>query len=274
MLTDSTPNEYIGIDSLPKEFNFAMALTFDRLHHGYRPFTGTSFAGSVMPLFTAFSVKRNWLACYYHYCCKSILRIYKLDTRRLSAECLVDPIFNTDCAAPPLYSSEDGTRLVIVSAGKRHIFDTTTGQWSQENHAVPTKDPIADKIRDSYYSAIKKWLPRETRKYKKSPLIKRIVKAVLLLVVLPISGKIVNTGYPSGKERIENIPVKRIGDYYLTVDTDRNIVCVFNEDGELLCADQFNFSISSADRADDTLYVLPENIGDLVSEKFTKSIPE
>jgi hypothetical protein len=105
-------------------------------------------------------------------------------------------------------------------------------------------------------------------------LIKRIVKAVLLLVVLPISGKIVNTGYPSGKERIENIPVKRIGDYYLTVDTDRNIVCVFNEDGELLCADQFNFSISSADIADDTLYVLPENIGDLVSEKFTKSIPE
>lgn len=261
-------------ESVFKKYGEMLSLYTDAVHWGDRVLSDNTEniinIGSTAPLLSTFSLRRNWLACYYHYCSKSILRIYTLDTRRLIIESTVGPVFAKDSIYMPLRASEDGKNIILVSAGKGRVFDMATKRWTRESAAQQEKDDKTKcMIRSKYYNSIEKWLPKDITKVKKR-MLGGIASDILFDILIPIFGKINKTDYKTRRKRAEKLSVRRIGQYYAIVDTDYNIVCVYDAEGKLLCSEQFGFSIAAADIIGETLYVLPENLGNVITKKFTQ----
>ena len=221
-------------------------------YHGNLPFAqsgSNAHFGEKKPLFACMSVKRDWLACYYYHRNVARIRLFRLSTRELRAECRVPPIFPDDAQTNPFYA-EGESAVILRSRSVPHRWDLQTGRWTHGtkerrrsltgNHAsgirwtLPKLDPIDIFLRAQMFLL----LPGAWRRHLRQ-----------------ISGTDDGDLFP---------PFTLTGERYVwEVDRMRRIIRLFSRDGAPLCCAGVDFAILTAALDGDTLYALPVDGTDL-----------
>ena len=215
----------------------------------FAPSGSNAHFGNQNPIFACMSVKRNWLACYYYRRNIARVRLFRLSTRELLAECRVPPIFPEDAQRNPFYAEGEGA-VILRSRGIAHRWDLQTGRWTHGkkecrrsltgNHAsgirwmLPRLDPVDFFMRAQMFFL----LPGAWRRHLRQ-----------------ISGTDDGDVFP---------PFTLTGERYIWgVDRMRRIIRLLSRDGAPLCCAGVDFAILTAALDGDTLYALPMDGTDL-----------
>ena len=220
----------------------------------FAPSGSNAHIGNQSPLFACMSFKRDWLACYYYRRNVARVRLFRLGTRELIAECRVPPVFPDDAASDPFYA--DGESAVVLrSRGVTHRWDLNTGRWTRESKK--SRRFLTGNHGNGESGNIRWKIP------KLDPL--DVFMRVQMFFLLPGAWRL-------HMRRISGIddgdifpPFKLTGERYVwEVDRTRRIIRLLSRDGEkTLCCCGVEFPILTAALDGDTLYALPGNGTDL-----------
>ncbi len=225
------------------------------------------------PLYAAFSVQRGWAAFYYRYQSKSIVVIGSLSDGRQLCWYETDPIYWRDTDKPVFYADRDGEVLVLLSGKKRHIWNSTTQQWSierKDSRALRPPKPVERVLHTEYGTKLAlilsnlESLPLLPKRQKGEPLHHYLLSFLVdiagigffVLILLPL---IVLIGRgprhilsgpmdrKRGLRRLKNLRIQHSQGLYWSLDVENRIFTLCNQAGEVLCREQFPFAILSGD---------------------------
>mgnify|MGYP001064545181 CR=1 FL=1 len=224
-----------------------------------------SVLGSRQPMYAAFSMQNNRLACYYYYLNKGIIRLFQLNDRELLAESTVDPIFWNDSAERPLYFNAEGSKLILISRGRQHIWDMKSLKWSHQSKTT-TKGQIefVHYLQQKYTSCIEPWLPSiERASSRRVPLYRVLRKAVLILLSPLIRSSQINRDYAMLiRKRIQQIPVVKNDCFWWILDCYHSMIHVCDKNGHWLCHEQLSEEFFDFNLIGDNVYLLPVSLSE------------
>lgn len=259
------PGASVPLASYSRNYNLAemrrdIQMTTAILEPTYRgnlpfaPSGSNAHIGNQSPLFACMSFKRDWLACYYYRRNVARVRLFRLGTQELLAECRVPPIFPDDAASDPFYA-EGESAVVLRSRGVTHRWDLNTGSWTHESKK--SRRLLTGNHGNGENGKIRWKIP------KLDPL--DVFMRVQMFFLIPGAWRL-------HMRRISGIddgdifpPFKLTGERYVwEVDRTRRIIRLLSRDGEkTLCCCGVEFPILTAALDGDTLYALPGNGTDL-----------
>ncbi len=225
-----------------------------------------SILGSRRPLYAAFSIKGDRLACYYYYLNQGIIRLFRLDGRELLAESTVDPVFWNDSVGRPIYFNEDGSVLVLISRGKRHFWRMDTLKWV--HHGKRPADSYTEmkvNLKEKYFNTVKTLLPvGNSKKFMTNINIGKIVRKVMLLAFSPLvcSKNIDRDNDMLLCESMRQVSVVESGGFWWIVDRHHSMIHVCDQEGHWVCHEQLHEEIFDFNVIGCTVYVLPIDLSD------------
>lgn len=232
------------------------------------PVYANSVLGSRRPVFAAFSIKSDRLACYYYYLNQGVIRLFRLNDRELLAESTVDPVFWNDSIGRSIYFSEDGSALYLISRGKRHCWMMDSLKWKHnitwyENSELENVHNLQDK----YFNSMKPWLPSERNgvaQYNKS--IRSLLRKMILLLTAPIicSRQMERDKDMFLRQRMRQIPVVKSGGFWWIVDCHHSMIHVCDQDGCWICHEQLQEELFDFNVIDHTIYILPMDLSEVL----------
>ena len=224
-----------------------------------------SVLGSRQPMYAAFSIKNNRLACYYYYLNKGFIRLFQLNDRKLLAESTVEPIFWNDSVKRPLYFNADGSELILISRGRQHIWNMNTLKWNHQSKII-INDQIefAHYLQQKYASCIEPWLPSiERTTARKSPLYRILHKTVLILISPLIRSSQINRDFAIlMRKRIQQIPIVKNDCFWWILDGYHSMIHVCDKNGQWLCHEQLSEEFFDFNLIDHNVYLLPVNLSE------------
>ena len=230
-------------------------------YHGNLPFApsgSNAHLGGKKPLFACMSVKRDWLACYYYLRNVARVRLLRLSTRELLAECRVPPIFPDDAITDPFYA--DGESAVILrSRGVLRRWDLDTGRWTrkkEKGRRFRTGNRGNDGLSEREKGKIRWKLPKfDPMDY---------FMRALMFFLLPGAWRR-HLRQISGTDDGDRFPAFTLtGERYVwEADRARRMIRLLSRDDKPLCSSGVDFAILTAALDGDTLYALPADGSDL-----------
>lgn len=225
----------------------------------FAPSGSNAHLGNQSPVFACMSVKRDWLACYYYHHNVARIRLLRLSTREILAECRVPPIFPDDAASDPFYAEGDSV-IVLRSRGVPHKWDLNTGRWthgSKKNRRLLTGGHESDGLSRRESGRIRWSVPRL------DPL--DFFMRAQMFFLLPGAWRH-HMRQISGTDNGDSFPPFTLrGERYVwEIDRMRRVIRLLSGDGEkTLCCSGADFAILTAAVDGDTLYALPADGSDL-----------
>jgi len=228
-------------------------------------YTG-SVLGSRRPIYAAFSMAGNRLACYYYYLNQGVIRLFRLNDRKLLAESKVDPIFWNDTVGRPIYFDEDGRVLVLNSRSKRHLWKMDSLKW--EHNVKTTADSqtgFAHELQEKYFRCVKPWLPVGNSgivQHKKGIL--EIMRQIIMLVLLPFtcSQQLDRDKDMLLCQSMRQVPVVESGGFWWILDCYHGMVHVCDQNGCWVCHEQLREELFDFNVIGRKIYVLPTDLSD------------
>lgn len=232
-----------------------------------------SNADEHLPVLAAFSVRNNWIAYYYNRHNHAIVRLFRLDTQELIATEYVDPVFCKDTIRPAFYSAEEGKKLVLMSAGKIHIWDIDSLRWQHGSgrdgkafRDLKLSDEVNRVLREEYPEAMKKWYPLKAAEkqfaYKKS-VADHMIDAVIgvLLKFVKLMFWYVKLSKPADytvilREQLTELPVYRAGELFVVPNAAIGMLHLCDEHGNWICHEQLEKPFWAIDIVEDKIYIL------------------
>lgn len=228
------------------------------------PFYTNSVLGSRQPVFAAFTIKGNRLACYYYYLNQGSIRLFRLDNRELLSESTVDPIFWNDSVGRPIFFNEEGNEIIYISRGKKHIWKMDSLKW-EHNVLEKTNSQLdfVTKLQERYFSCVETWLPSESnRKFQDQKNIRKVLRKILMLILSPLvcSAQIDRDNNMLLRQSMRQVSVVESGDFWWIVDCHHSMIHVCDNSGGWVCHEQLQIEILDFNVIDNTIYVLPQDL--------------
>ena len=225
-----------------------------------------SVLGSRRPIYVAFSMVGNRLACYYYYLNQGIIRLFRLNDRKLLAESTVDPIFWKDSVGRPIYFNEDGNVLVMLSRGKRHHWNMESLKWEHNvNVEVVSQTEFAHKLQKKYFNCVKTRLSvGNSRNFQHKKNIWDIIRKTIILVFSPLvcSRQLDRNKDMLMYQSMQQIPVVESDGFWWIVDCYHSMIHVCDQNGCWVCHKQLQEEIFDFNVIGRTVYVLPTDLSD------------
>lgn len=224
-----------------------------------------SVLGSRHPMYAAFSIQNDRLACYYYYLNKGTIRLFQLSNRELLAESTVDPIFWDDSAEHPLYFNTDGSELILISRGRQHIWNMNSLKWSHKSKTViGGQQDFVHYLQQKYASCAEPWLPSKERATTKKNLLSDALRKTALILLSPlIRSSQINRDYATlMHKRIQQIPVVKNGCFWWILDCYHSMIHVCDKNGHWLCHEQLAEEFFDFNIIDHNVYLLPVSLAE------------
>lgn len=230
-----------------------------------------SLLGSRKPMYAAFSIKSDRLACYYYYLNEGIIRLFRLSDREFLAESKVDTVFWKDSAGNPLYFQADGSELILISRGKRYIWNMSSLKWDcQAGITDDSKIEVVHSIQQKYASCMEPWLPAKERTTREKSWLRRFLRKAVLVFAFPfIRNSQIEKDHTMLHKKMQQIPVLESGGLWWVLDNYHGMVHVCDQDGNWLCHEQLLDEIFNFDIIDRDVYALPINLTEPIALQIT-----
>lgn len=226
-----------------------------------------------LPVLAAFSAKKNWIAYYYNRHNHAIVRLFSLDSRELMTTEYVDPVFNKDTIEPAFYGAEDGNKLVLISAGKSHVWDIQTLRWKhcgkgQVDH--DGKAHLAEKtgrlLQKEYPEIMKKWYPLKKaenqfayEKSMKDHLIDGLIRIFSGFAKLMFWYIDFGKGMDASellREQLGKLPAYEMGEFIVVPNAAMGLLHVCDRQGNWVAHEQFGQPFRAIDIVGSEIYIL------------------
>ncbi len=228
------------------------------------PVYTNSVLGSRQPVFAAFTIKGNRLACYYYYLNQGSIRLFRLDNRELLAESTVDPIFWNDSVGRPIFFNEEGNEIIYISRGKKHIWKMDSLKWEHNVlEKTNSQSNFVTKLQERYFSCVESWLPSgSNRKFQDQKNIRKVLRKMLMLILSPLvcSAQIDRDNNMLLRQSMRQVSVVESGDFWWIVDCHHSMIHVCDNSGCWVCHEQLQIEILDFNVIDNTIYVLPQDL--------------
>lgn len=227
-----------------------------------------SVLGSRRPIYAAFSIAGNRLACYYYYLNQGVVRLFRLNDRKLLAESTVDPIFWNDSVGRPIYFDENGCVLVLISRGKKHFWKMDSLKWEHNvKMASDSQTGFSQELQEKYFRCVKPWLPVRNRgisPHRKGIL--DVIRQIIMFVLLPIicSQQLDRDSDGLLCQSMQQIPVVESGSFWWILDCYHGMIHVCDQNGYWVCHEQLQEEIFDFNVIGSKVYVLPTDLSDPV----------
>lgn len=225
-----------------------------------------SVLGSRRPVYATFSIKGDRLACYYYYLNQSVIRLFRLSDREIIAESTVDPIFLNDSVEQPISFNKDGSAMILISRGKRHLWKMNSLTWEHNvEEALGNQTEFVHSLQTKYACDMKLWLlPEYSGIHQHKESILSIMRKVLMLLLSPLvcSKETSRNKNILLHQSIQNIPIVESGGFWWILDRYHSMIHVCDNDGEWVCHGQLQEEIFDFNVIDCTVYVLPVDLSD------------
>ena len=247
-------------------------------HDGDRPLHNGPGTVDYMPQQVAFSVKKDFLACYYRNGNDSIVRLFRFSDRKLLIQSFVDPIFKSDTVYPAFYFQKEGTELVLVEEETAHILEIENLTWRTEMLKKDDSNSILNAIRKEAAERMSIWIPLDKKDINLVPKRKRFKDRVNdmtghIFMNLPhrFVFKAGNRSISDSelmRQKLLHLPVHEQGEFLWLIDSAHGLIHVCDKQGKWICHDQLDFPIKAVDVDDNGVHILMENLCEFVTLKL------
>lgn len=223
-----------------------------------------SVLGSRRPVYAAFTIQGDRLACYYYYLNQGVIRLFRLSNREFLAESTVDPIFWNDSVGRPIYFNADGTTLILISRGKQHIWKMDSLKWDHNTQGTAESQiEFVHSLQLKYADCMNPWLPsgNQVIARHKSGILRIVRKAIMLLLSPLICSKEIKKSHETLlRQSIQQVTVLESGGFWWILDRHHSMIHVCDQKGQWVCHEQLQEEIFNFDVIDHTVYALPMDL--------------